>query len=183
MTASSAAALQAPDFAAAIEAWRIWRVVPKDGGYRLCSALKPTVWPRGVPLRAECLHPHPPLRWLRREDPHSAPDATCECGIYGAGLEQIGLYLTPAPAEPALARVVGRVSLWGTVIECERGFRASEAYPLCLYVPIDARGEGADGSEELAESLERYGVAVDLLPMRASELPSALAKITAASGG
>jgi hypothetical protein len=182
VTASAAATAQAPDLAAAIEAWRVWRVVHKDGGYRLCSALKPTVWPRREPLDAECLHPEPPLRWLRRRERHGAPDASCECGIYGAGLEQIGLYLMPAPAEPALARVVGRVSLWGTVIECERGFRASNAYPLSIYVPVDAHGEGGDGCDELADSLERYGVPVRLLPARASQAPAELAKLVAAAG-
>jgi hypothetical protein len=182
VTASAGAASQAPDLAGAIEAWRIWRVVSRDGGYRLCSALKPTVWRRKEPLVAECLHPLPPLRWLRRRERHGAPDAGCECGVYGAGLEQIGLYLMPAPAEPALARVVGRVSLWGTVIECERGFRASHAYPLCIYVPVDARGEGRDRCHELADSLEDYGVPVYLLPLRTAEAPAALAKLVASTG-
>lgn len=176
MTAGAPSASQAPDLAGTIEAWRIWRVVAKDGEYRLCSALKPTVWPHDVELQAECLHPEPAFRWLRRRERHGAPNPKCECGIYAAGLEQIGLYLTPAPAEPALARVLGRVSLWGTVIECERGFRASHAYPASIYVPLDACGRNGDGCEEVAESLEAYGVPVELLRTRAAAAPDVLAR-------
>lgn len=176
MTAGAFSASKAPDVAGTIEAWRIWRIVSKADGYLLCSALKPTIWPRDAALTAECLHPEPAFRWLRHRERHGAPHASCECGIYGAGLGQIGLYLTPAPAEPALARVLGRVSLWGTVIECERGFRASHAYPLCIYVPSDACGQGGDGCEELAEGLEAYGVPVELLQTRAASAPDALAR-------
>jgi hypothetical protein len=39
------------------------------------------------------------------------------------------------PAPPgAIHYALGRVSLWGSVIECERGWRASYAYPAALYV-------------------------------------------------
>ncbi len=36
----------------------------------------------------------------------------------------------------SLIRVMGKVSLWGTVIETEHGYRASHAYPLRLYIPL-----------------------------------------------
>jgi hypothetical protein len=36
-----------------------------------------------------------------------------------------------------LGRVAGRVRLWGTVVECERGWRASHAYPSRLLVALD----------------------------------------------
>ena len=32
-------------------------------------------------------------------------------------------------------RVLGRVSLWGDVVECAWGWRASFAYPAQIYVP------------------------------------------------
>ena len=134
----------APDFARPFEAWRAWRVVYRDGEYLLGSIVKPALWPSGKSLRAECLHRRSPVP-RRRTTRHAAPDASCECGIYAAELGQVGQYLGDLSApfvrgmRPTIARVLGRVSLWGTVIECERGSRASHAYPLELYVPVDGQ--------------------------------------------
>jgi hypothetical protein len=52
--------------------------------------------------------------------------------------------------------VVGEVSLWGTVVECARGFRASSAYPLRIHVPAEA----AKRNGELVAGLSEYGVPV-----------------------
>jgi hypothetical protein len=68
-------------------------------------------------------------------------------GLAGAGHGELG-------------RALGEVSLWGRVIECERGFRASLAYPRRLYLPADGlhRRRG-----RLVDDLEAYGVPVEPL--------------------
>lgn len=169
----------APDVAGTVEAWRIWRVVVRGGRFNLMSVLQPTVWPVGEPLLAECRRARAAFAWLRREQRHEAPAQRCECGIYGTNLEQIRQYVMPAPAGSSTPRVLGRVSLWGTVVECERGFRASHAYPERIYVPEDASSRRRSSCEELVEGLKGYEVDVELLPARCIDAPEALAKLVA----
>ena len=57
---------------------------------------------------------------------HAAPDIRCQCGIYAS--RSLDLFERPRPAWPPTP-VVGTVSLWGTVIEHERGWRGRFAYP------------------------------------------------------
>lgn len=172
---NAASAAEAPDFAEAIESWRIWHVTPCEGGYSLTSVVKSTLWPAGRPLEAACLRP-PPLLRRRRGPGHPAPEQRCECGIYAARLGRLGRYLAESPVGAAVGRVVGRVSLWGTVVECERGYRASHAYPLHLYVPLDVAGRRGPAAEEIADGLLAYGVPVDLLPVRCGEALRALGR-------
>lgn len=182
MSAPAQAADAAPDLAEAVEAWRVWRVVEVPHGLRLGSVIKPTVWAPDEPLVAGCLRSWPSLRRFRRRRAreHTAPEDRCECGIYGAGLRSIGPYLRDPPANRAVARVLGQVSLWGTVVECERGFRASHAYPLRLFVPTDASLERHRDPEELVCGIEVYGVPVELLPVRSSDAAELLERRPAA---
>jgi hypothetical protein len=66
------------------------------------------------------------------------------------------------PAPPGTIQfAVGRVSLWGVVIECERGWRALYAYPARLYVPTRLTARHLRlGPGEVAEGLAGYGVPV-----------------------
>jgi hypothetical protein len=163
--------IEAPDFAEAIEAWRVWRVVAGKDGYRLGSVIKPTLWPARTPLAAECLKISPLAGWFRRKRgrPHDVPDSACECGIYAAWLPDIRQYLNETPQQSSVARVLGEVSLWGTVVECERGFRAARAYPLRIYVPVDSSLRPGHRWEDIVAGLEAYGVPVELLPARCDE--------------
>lgn len=178
---SALALTDAPDFASPLEAWRAWRVVYRDGEYLLGSIVKPALWPWGESLRADCLHRRLPVPG-RRGQRHAAPDSTCECGIYAAGLTQIGQYLGDLSApfvkgmRPTVARVLGRVSLWGTVIECERGYRASHAYPLEIFVPVDGQLGERHGWDELAEGLAPYGVPLEPLAARCIDATTVLAR-------
>jgi hypothetical protein len=179
---SAAEAFVAPDLADAVEVWRVWRVIRRAGTYQLGSVLKPTLWPRDEPLVAECLHPQPwSKRVWRRAEQHQSPELRCECGIYGADLGRVSQYLTPAPFEVTAARVLGRVSLWGTVFECERGYRASRAYPLAIYVPMDA-ARNDRRLEDLAMGLADYGVPVELLEESSVDAPGALLALSSAAG-
>ncbi len=61
--------------------------------------------------------------------------------------------------------VIGTVSLWGRVVECTRGWRASHAYPKAIYVPA-THGPywlRAERAEEVALALTDYGIPVELL--------------------
>jgi hypothetical protein len=70
-------------------------------------------------------------------------------------------------------RVIGTVSLWGTVVEGERGWRASHAYPRRIYVPVPSRRawlnpvgglrRPALPPAEIAYALAEYGVTVELV--------------------
>jgi hypothetical protein len=138
----------------------VWRVLANDGTLTLASVVKGVAWLPGEPLVAECLGPR--LIPLPRLRPHAAPGPRCECGIYATDRARASRYLRDSiPFD--LGRVLGRVALWGTVVECERGFRASHAYPLALYVPV-GHGNGAlRRALELATGLRRYRVPVELL--------------------
>jgi hypothetical protein len=170
---------EAPDFAEPFEVWRVWTVVLRNGEYSLGSVVQRALWPAGEALEAECLRRRGIIRRLRRNRPHDAPDAACECGIYGAGLARVGQYVAESPFR-GVSRVLGRVALWGTVVECERGFRASYAYPTRIYVPVDAGDPWRISWRDVAVGLWRYGVPVEPLAVRATEATDRLAQRQAA---
>jgi hypothetical protein len=152
---------EAPDFLEPFEAWRVWRVVRRDDEYVLASVMYPTVWRPGEPLVAECLARRL-WRPFRRRDAHAAPDAGCQCGIYGAAIEGAREYFKGISPDGSV-RVLGRVSLWGTVIECTRGFRASHAHPSRVFLPGDFGSRGRVDWNRLVAGLSRYGVPVEPL--------------------
>jgi hypothetical protein len=175
MTGLQSERLEAPDYVEPLTAWRVWRVVATGDGYRLTSVVKSALWSPGEPLHAECLR-EPSLVSLFRRHPkkHEAPEERCDCGIYAGGLPLIGNYMTPAATE-AVTHVLGQVMLWGTVVECERGFRASHAYPACLYVPYGGDVDG--GRESLVAALGVYGVPVEPLDASPSEAVRTLERL------
>lgn len=138
----------APDYIEPLREWRVWRVVQRDGRLVLASVVKPAVWPVGRSLAAACLEFPRWPPWRNR-----LPRAT-------AGW------------------VVGVVALWGTVVTCERGFRASHAYPSELWVPWPERRGGFD-REDVALQLTDYGVPVRLLDGLAHEAAELLPHETA----
>ena len=167
---------EAPDYAEALTAWRVWRVGRDDEGIVLRSVIQATCWPRREALAAECLRR--PF-WFRRRRAHPVADAACMCGVYAARFEELGPYLLDDMLFGS-RRVVGEVAMWGSVVECERGFRASYAYPKRIFVPSDA--DGRRGCvEELAASLREYGVPVELLPVRHADAARVLAQFPDAS--
>jgi hypothetical protein len=152
--------IEAPDFAEPLQAWRVWRVVRKDDRFTLGSIVQRTLWPPGEALSAECLRCRGLTARILRRRRHGAPEQDCECGIYAAELDAVGEYLSEA-AYRGVARVLGQVALWGTVIECERGLRASRAYPVRIYVPADAGHPWRVDWDEIALGLWHYGVPIE----------------------
>jgi hypothetical protein len=170
-------AAAAPDYAAPIVGWRFWQVVERGAVLRLRSPLYPVMWPVRRELVAVC-RPRTAaaasLYWERRFG-HRPPDERCGCGIYaGRSPAQAAAYMSRffKPCGQIVHRVIGTVSLWGTVVECEQGWRASFAYPGRLYVPVPQRRRFLRlgrlkrpvlSPEEIALGLADYGVSVEVV--------------------
>ena len=105
-----------------VTAWRTWRVWSSPGGLSLHSvAAAPALgeWPPGRPMEARCGYREmrPPACACE-----SCPGNDNKCGIYA-------YREAPATVTHAMG-VVGRVALWGTVIEHAAGYRGQYAYPI-----------------------------------------------------
>lgn len=173
----------APDYAEPVRAWRAWCVYDQPDGPMLRSIFFPDFWEPRRPLFASCHHRR--VFHIRRQNgvDHVAPAKRCECGIYGADAQTAAEYLRdPMPGE--VARVFGLVSLWGSVLECARGWRATNAYPAAVYVPTTTRRNRCHWSpSELAALLRRYGVAVEVLDCSGEEIVDAAQRRAAAWKG
>jgi len=162
----------APDAIDPALGWRVWDVVPLAGSYRLCSLAFWTIWVPRRAAAAACRRVLVDRSWSRLPD-HDAPGEGCTCGIYAA--QTAGQVLEYAkqfrPRSDTVHRVVGHVSLWGTVVECTGGWRASLAYPGALFVPTAHGRRLRPGRlpapkrpvEEIALGLADYGVPVEIV--------------------
>jgi hypothetical protein len=128
--------------------WRCWFVLPHE------LLLRP-IYKRGLVWR-----PREPLQAVCPDDLHEVPADGCKCGVWTVChpmlLDEIGWTTAPPDDRSPLpgVMVVGEVSLWGNIVQHERGWRASCAYPRHLYVFTD--------DPMIAETLrERYGVPVE----------------------
>ena len=98
-----------------IVAWRTWGLTGHRDGADLL--LRPVAgrsrpWRPMQPVEAACKHTRM----------HASPNVGCTCGLHGThGLDILRRTRCPA--------VLGRVALWGRVIEHESGYRAQYAYP------------------------------------------------------
>jgi len=159
-----------PDYVEPVEGWRVWRVALREGRIVLQSLFADAVWEPAVPLAASCTGGHRPLwkPWRKEPNDHAAPNLDCLCGIYGVrSVAAARSYLE----RPALLcrddRVIGRVALWGNVVEGPAGWRASRAYPIELFVP--APGVAHSGLrrrayvDDILLALEEYNVPVDVV--------------------
>lgn len=164
---------QAPDELEPRTGWRVWDVVELDGALRLCSLAFWTIWLPRQEAVALCRRSLVDAG-LAGLPPHDAPRERCTCGIYATRTAAHVLAYSRGVRRrrDTVHRVVGQVSLWGTVIECEGGWRASTAYPSALYVPAArprsfrlARGlvRPALPVEEIARALSAYGVPVEVV--------------------
>jgi len=153
----------APDYVEPTLGWRVWLVVEHDDNLRLASVLYPTIWEVREHLTARCDLSPPTSRRT-----HLSPHGDCSCGLYAAAsLADATSYFDGRGqnSRRPVYRVIGRVALWGRVIEGERGWRASHAYPSRLYVP-----EQSDASSlsplDVGVALAEYGVPVEILDGR-----------------
>jgi hypothetical protein len=164
-----------PDFAQPFVGWRVWLLSQEPEGYRLKSLVHKVVWEPGRPLVASCLRRRRHLSWVRVPEEHESPDEGCECGVYATQIGMLGEYLHLGPIDRPLACAFGRVALWGTVLECERGWRASAAYPRHLYLPAERLlFRQRETPEAIAFDLAEYRVPIELVE---SDLHSALPEL------
>jgi len=98
----------------AIVAWRAWALTGRRDGSNLML--------RPVAGRARAWIPRHPAEASCRVWFHDAPHLDCSCGLHGTHQVDL-LRRTRNPA------VLGRVALWGRVIEHALGFRARFGYP------------------------------------------------------
>jgi hypothetical protein len=63
----------------------------------------------------------------------------------------------------SLHRVIGRVSLWGSVIEGGLGWRGSSAYPSHIYVPTHRENGQRVDAGRIALGLAEYGIPVEIV--------------------
>jgi hypothetical protein len=106
--------------------WRAWRLRRTDAGLRIVPTTPRSAWEPGIAIRATCSGAHTREYLVHNPElaaSHRSPEPGCTCGIH-------------AIKDPArLARagrstaVVGRVAMWGRVIEHTKGYRAELAYP------------------------------------------------------
>jgi hypothetical protein len=157
-----------PDFFEPAVGWRTWLVVEDAGCLLLRSVVFKISWPPGQELAADC--EHPPRRLLsrpwRRKRAHEAPSVNCECGIYATkNVERAARYLDGYDhlLERVRHRVLGRVRLWGSVVETEFGWRASHAYPAYIYVPTNRANGRRVNADDVALELASYGVPVEIV--------------------
>lgn len=148
-----------------LTAWRVWRVLPYrelDGRrtHRLCAIGTygtPKVW---EPLRASV------AVCSGYASTHAAPWPRHQCGLWALPtLEQAEEALTKWMGFPGFVSgwAIGRVSLWGRIVEHERGWRAQYAYPYALTVKSP--------SAYVAEHIRRdYALDVDFEPVPAEVL-------------
>jgi len=154
----------APDYASPVSGWRAWRVDDSGRAARLRGVVRPTAWPVGEPMIAEC-------PW--GSVAHHPPGPGCRCGIHAAR-DVAGAALhaeLPSRAREPLA--VGLAALWGRVVEGKRGWRASAAYPEALYLPMRRRGDRAL-CERLAWDLSAYGATIEIVDCTEVEVAQAL---------
>jgi hypothetical protein len=145
----------APDFFEPVLGWRVWRVEKIRRRRLLVSLNEDVAWAPGVALRARC------GRDPRGRLPaHRPPHEECGCGVHALSLDAIDWELLAATSSSPLA--IGRVSLWGTVVEGPWGWRAALAYPERLFVPGRGR-RGRHRARRLASALTAYRVPVGWL--------------------
>jgi hypothetical protein len=169
--------VEIPDYVEPFEGWRVWRANNDGSCLRLRSVVQDTVWPPREELAAECLRPRILARLGRRRR-HEAPAEACSCGIYATTLDRLGSYLHDRSYVRA-HYVFGRVFLWGTVVECEQGWRAARAYPAEIIVPAAPRSSpptmmaprepAAGTAEAIADALSCYAVPIVVLPHTPTE--------------
>jgi hypothetical protein len=159
-----------PDYVEPLEAWRVWRVARREGRVVLQSLFTGAVWEPAAPLVASCTGGHRSrwAPWRKQPNDHAAPELECQCGIYGVkSVAAARSYLETPPLLCRDDRVIGRVALWGAVVEGPAGWRASHAYPIELFVPVPVVAHSGLRRrayvEEILLALEEFKVPVDLV--------------------
>jgi hypothetical protein len=118
------------------EAWKFWDYKIEDGVFYLKSQLLkvPVFMATSQEYISHCYcGGWQPSFLSTSEDIHS-PHHTC--GFYG--YKENGMSASHSLLYGSFARVLGRVAFYGTVVECEYGYRAQKMRILDLWLPASA---------------------------------------------
>ena len=107
-----------PDYVHTITAWRGWCVSNSGCLESLGSYSR---WTPKVAVKAICTC-----------HSHEAPQMTCNCGYWSFKSHENLVKAISGYASDV--EVVGKVEIWGRVIECENGYRSEFAYPSELWL-------------------------------------------------
>ena len=134
-----------------VTAFRIWRV-PLMPHLLLHSWHSMNRWEPFKRLEAECNNHMSCVCagefWTStKREPEEPFVCSCNAGIYGwktfdqafeMYIDELEQMSCIGPEEPLTNRIaLGKVYLWGRVIECEKGFRGLYAYPAGIYYTAD----------------------------------------------
>lgn len=174
--------MSAPDYAEPLIGWRAWIVTPSLDALTLADPETGAEWKARREVAAACTSPAPRLaRRLGLRRAHEAPAAGCSCGIRAAASPALAAAALDRAGASSTTGVLGQAALWGTVVECEGGWRASRSYPARLYLAAPReRSRRSHHVNWLAYRLACYGVPVEVLACRGpGELVSAIVDATA----
>jgi len=132
-----------PDYISPVVGCRVWQWDVKG-----LKSLNGVLWQPGRAFTAEC----------RTPGCHEAPQSGCTCGVYASKnfdhLSRLG-YIEN--------RIHGEVSLWGTVIEHEEGWRAQFSYPRNFVAPLSMVPLGMNRLELWLAALTAYGCDISVI--------------------
>ena len=153
----------APDYFEPVIGWRSWAVIQRGRDFRLRSIAFTDPWPVREAFVAKCYRMVSRLPLLRRRAGHAPVTLECDCGIHAANnaaaaASYLHLY-EDVPQRAICHRALGRVALWGTVVEGELGWRASRAYPQEIFLPASGAKRRV-GIEAIVDGLAVYGVPI-----------------------
>lgn len=149
--------------------WRNWRLRIATGDLVSMSGGYP--WPRGEPMVAGCdLEPiigASGASHIADGSDVEYPSIICTCGIWVYNDPEVAIEKAASfgdwvmnPVDLYSIVVAGQVSIWGKLVDHERGFRAQYAYPYSVRVP-----SWVDDSDELAAFVrDEYQVDVEIVP-------------------
>ena len=131
--AEAAPQLVVPDQIAVEYGWRAWGIRRRetDAGMTLLESVSHNAafWQPRIPMEAVC-----------NRGCGDVPGNNCRCGLYSAKdldhLHTMPHYYNYDPQD--CFKVIGKVALWGKVIEGSQGWRAQFGYPSELYLPFEA---------------------------------------------
>jgi len=92
---------------------------------------------------------------------HESPVDDCRCGIYAA--KDFAHLVRIKYAEKGIH---GQVALWGSIIECEVGYRAQYGYPKNFVIPMDVLPPKVRVAEEWLKNLSAFNVDMFLTESR-----------------
>ncbi|MBI3273565.1 MAG: hypothetical protein HYZ69_00300 [Candidatus Colwellbacteria bacterium] len=149
-----------------ITAWRAWNVRNFGLNYYLTALSQfagRSLW--RAPFQANCF-------WASAFSGHgNIPSDICGCGFYGCKtlFKLLRQVYPPLTAHGDIFCAVGKVTMWGKVLEYEGGYRAEFAKPISLWVFHDQKGN-LRIIQNMRQGLElEYQITPQLYPVRRRE--------------